>query len=37
MNMNFHIKVLVWLLVLLGKIPRSEIAGCCMKSMFFTL
>lgn len=37
MNMNFHIKVLVWLLVLLGKIPGSEISGCCMKSMFLTL
>ena len=24
--MNFHIKVLVWFLVLLGKIPGSEIA-----------
>lgn len=37
MNMNFHIKVLVWLLVLLGKTPRSEIAGYCMKSMFLPL
>lgn len=37
MNMNFHIKVLVWLLVLLGKIPGSESPGDCMKSMFLTL
>lgn len=32
--MNFHIKVLVWFLVLLGKIPRSEIAGSYEKYIF---
>lgn len=31
---NIHIEVLAWVLVFLGTIPRSEIAGLYEKYMF---